>query len=374
MSFLNALKADLVEKRLWPIAALLAAAAIGVPVVSTVTATKSSAPPALVQGATSPVGLSTSLRALVAQTAPDAGVPYGTPGHLHDPFVSPAPAATAAAAPSKPGVAPGGPSTASTTTSTTSTTSSGSTGTTTTTTSSTPASTTPSSTSSKSTPATTRSGTIYTIAMRFGQAASLRSFHDPIRLTTLPSTANPQVVFLGVVKGGKSAAFLLSSKVTPTGDGTCEPVPAGCQVLRIKPGGTEFLDVAGATGLVQYELDLVRIGVQHTTKKAVATRAVHRVSTAGKTAVRTLGTNVLSGYVFSTQLGVLVLPSSGPVAGILGLIREASATMGSANATPGASTAPATPTDGTTAAGTAPPGTTAPATTAPAAAPAAATP
>jgi hypothetical protein len=204
--------------------------------------------------------------------------------------------------------------------------------------------------------------------MRFGQAASLRSLHDPVRLTTLPSTANPQVVFLGVVKGGKSVAFLLGSKVTPTGDGTCEPVPAGCQVLRLKPGGTEFLDVVGATGLVQYELDLVRIGVQHATKRAVATRAVKRVSNAGKTAVRALGTNVLSGYVFSTQLGVLVLPSSGPVAGILGLIREASATMGSPTPTPGTVTAPATPAAGAPAAGTTPPATTAPGTTAPAAA------
>ena len=156
--------------------------------------------------------------------------------------------------------------------------------------------------------------------MRFGQAASLRSFHDPVRLTPLPSSSDSQVVFLGVVKGGKSVAFLLGSKVTATGDGACAPAPTGCQVLRLRPGDTEFLDVTGATGLVQYELDLVRIGVRHTTSSAVAARAVHRVSKAGKTAVRRLGTSALRGYVFSTQLGVLVLPHSGPVDGILGLI------------------------------------------------------
>ena len=69
------------------------------------------------------------------------------------------------------------------------------------------------------------------------------------------------LIYLGVLKDGKTAVFLVDHGVTAVGDGDCRPSPDECETLRLKAGDTEFLDVTDATGAVtaQYQLDLVKI-------------------------------------------------------------------------------------------------------------------
>ncbi|HEX2015990.1 MAG TPA: hypothetical protein VGN69_04785 [Solirubrobacteraceae bacterium] len=143
--------------------------------------------------------------------------------------------------------------------------------------------------------------------MRFGPAGALRPRPDPVRLTPLPSAGDPQVVFLGVLRGGRRASFLLSSRATATGDGRCRPSPSSCQVLDLAPGETEFLDVRDpARGLVQYELDLVGIGARHLPNRVRAVRLRRRESHAGRRLVNGSASPALSHLTYSVSLGALV--------------------------------------------------------------------
>jgi len=68
---------------------------------------------------------------------------------------------------------------------------------------------------------------VYHLSLRFGRAESsqLKTYHDVARLSPLPTADNPFFVYTGVLKDGKTAVFLLSSEATATGDGHCRPSP-----------------------------------------------------------------------------------------------------------------------------------------------------
>ncbi len=80
------------------------------------------------------------------------------------------------------------------------------------------------------------------------------------------------LIYLGVLRDGKTAVFLVDHGVSAVGDGDCRPSPDECETLRLKAGETEFLDVTDATGAStgQYQLDLVKI---HKSSTASASRA-----------------------------------------------------------------------------------------------------
>jgi hypothetical protein len=88
----------------------------------------------------------------------------------------------------------------------------------------------------------------------------------------LPSTELPVLIYMGVLKDGKTAVFLVDHGVTPIGDGECNPSPEECETIRLKVGETEFLDVADDTGNVtdQFQLDLIKI---HKSSSASASSA-----------------------------------------------------------------------------------------------------
>ncbi|MDX6661832.1 MAG: hypothetical protein QOJ55_2654, partial [Solirubrobacteraceae bacterium] len=70
---------------------------------------------------------------------------------------------------------------------------------------------------------------------------------------------DPVLVFLGVQKDGKTAAFLVSSDAAPQGDGNCSPSRSVCATLTVRAGDTVFIDVAASAGNVQYELDVKQV-------------------------------------------------------------------------------------------------------------------
>jgi hypothetical protein len=69
------------------------------------------------------------------------------------------------------------------------------------------------------------------------------------------------LIYMGVLKDGKTAVFLVDHDVAPVGDGECHPSPEQCETIRLRAGETEFFDVTDETGAVteQYQLDLIKI-------------------------------------------------------------------------------------------------------------------
>lgn len=130
--------------------------------------------------------------------------------------------------------------------------------------------------------------TTASIEVRFGKAIGpKRTIQDVPRLAPLPSAANPIVIFLGMRKDLQTAVFMISSDVHAQGDGTCVPSRKHCESIELKEGDVAFLDVAAADGSVdQYELELVAVTVGETTSQAAARAAYRRVSRAGARLLR----------------------------------------------------------------------------------------
>jgi hypothetical protein len=111
------------------------------------------------------------------------------------------------------------------------------------------------------------------LTVRFGGADDAKR-QSVKRLQALPSAELPVLIYMGVLKDGKTAVFLVDHGVTPIGDGECKPSPEECETIRLKVGETEFLDVADDTGNVtqQFQLDLIKIH-KGTTASAVKASA-----------------------------------------------------------------------------------------------------
>jgi hypothetical protein len=89
--------------------------------------------------------------------------------------------------------------------------------------------------------------------------------------------AAPLLVYLGPAKGGKDALFLVDAGVQADGDGHCDSSAANtCGTLRLHAGDTEFLSVTDDTGKVTavYELDLVAIHAKQSQPAKVARHGV----------------------------------------------------------------------------------------------------
>jgi hypothetical protein len=150
------------------------------------------------------------------------------------------------------------------------------------------------------------------VDLRFGKDGTLSTKNDVPRLSPLPSQADPFFVFLGIAADGKTAMFLVSSDATATGDGKCLPTAENCDRVELQAGETEFFDVATPAGeVVQYQLDLVRVSRRTAASAAMATAARSRESDAGREVLRkAVDTKQvdISGLSYSQRLG-LVIPN-----------------------------------------------------------------
>jgi hypothetical protein len=136
----------------------------------------------------------------------------------------------------------------------------------------------------------------YDLTVRFGDVTADSERETLKRLQPLPSADEPVLIYLGVLKDGKTAVFLLDHDVEAIGDGVCKPSPEACETIRLRAGETEFLDVKDAAGAVvaQYQLDLVKIHKSTTTSAAEAKASskagrrivAARISADGPTAYR----------------------------------------------------------------------------------------
>ena len=154
----------------------------------------------------------------------------------------------------------------------------------------------------------------YAVDLRIGRDGDLRIRRDVARLSPLPSQEDPFFVFLGVAADGETALFLVSSDATATGDGTCRPTPEACERVEMKAGQTEFFDVTTPQGeTVQYQLDVVGVRRVQSADTASASAARSRESAAGRRVLRSAmstGQVSVSDLAFSSDLG-LVVPVGG---------------------------------------------------------------
>jgi len=76
----------------------------------------------------------------------------------------------------------------------------------------------------------------YTTDLRFGKGSNMKKYSSVRRLELIPSEDNPKIVFLGVTATGKTAVFLVDSNIgVDTGEGRCRPSNDECTFLYLRP-------------------------------------------------------------------------------------------------------------------------------------------
>jgi hypothetical protein len=296
--FLTSIKADLLDRRMLPLVAVVALALVAaVAYVVLGGGGTASTPPAAV--AQAPAAQSSGVP--ISQVNPEqadaemtSGVAKQHQGKAHDPFTPlPAPKvkATSAAA-----------------TTSTSSTSSASSGT----------SSTGGSTETTPTPATSPKPTpkpkpIYHVAVLFGmlpagttaQNAQLTPYENLALLTPLPSAKLPLIAFRGVTAGGKSATFTLVGEAILHGGADCLPSATQCEAIDLQSGRAEQLEYISPSGVAEiYELRIVSITAKAST--AAVKSILGGESKAGRELLRHDGLTAIPDMRFSAQSGVLV--------------------------------------------------------------------
>lgn len=81
----------------------------------------------------------------------------------------------------------------------------------------------------------------YVADITFWNGERRRRIHGLRKLDMLPSEATPLLVFMGVTDGGGNAVFLVDSTLRAAGEGACRPSRASCAFLYVGPGSEELL-------------------------------------------------------------------------------------------------------------------------------------
>ena len=138
------------------------------------------------------------------------------------------------------------------------------------------------------------------------QSLQLTPYEDVARLTPLPNSDTPLLVFRGVTSAGKSATFTVVGEVILRGKASCQPSASQCQAIELKPGQSEELEYAPAGGpVVVYELQLVSISSSKASAAHAAT-LYYAESKVGRELLIRSGLAGLPGMRYSPQQGVIV--------------------------------------------------------------------
>ena len=144
------------------------------------------------------------------------------------------------------------------------------------------------------------------LSVRWGEAGDERLEElDVERLDPLPTADEPLLVYLGLTDDGQSAVFMLDAGVTVEGDGRCRPKPEDCQSVELTAGETEFIEVVDAKGAkTQFQLDVVKIHGRRAAPTRTLGWAAAVDARATRRALRSLG-DVAPTYVFDARTGTL---------------------------------------------------------------------
>jgi hypothetical protein len=335
-AFLESLRADLLDRRMRPLVALLGVALLGALAYAAFGGSSSSTPPAGSPPVAQPTGaialspVKTEGTQAIAETT---GGSDQTGGATRNPFTPlPQPKATQATASTSTAAGSSAGSSSSSSSSSPS---------------SSPSSTPGSSTGgagaesgagtesgssggsapaeSKPAPPPSKPKTFYKVSALFGAAppatplanAQLTAY-DKLKLQQpLPSATQPLVVFRGVVAGGKSATFTLVGEAIIRGSGACRPSPAQCQVIDLQKGQTEELEYvplgAAPTTYMLHIVDIKAVKAKAAAKaRASDAHAATSVgeSPAGLRLLREAGRQAIPGMRYSSTKGVLVFTAA----------------------------------------------------------------
>lgn len=299
------------QKRLWPVAAVLLAAIVAVPVLLSNSASPSSPQASL---PAIPPASGTSLPTINAQATPTTS---HLTGSAHNPFATSASAASSVTSSGGTSIGSGGTSTlgvGSTVTGASSTgTSTGSTGTSgagsSTVSSGGTGSTPPSITgNSKPKPAPTglSSTQSYDVAMAITNAdGGVDTFGQMARLSAVPDSQRPLLVELGVLQGGKRVLFAVQPGTVINGPGTCTPGPIDCEVLSLSQDETESVSSQGGGATLFAVTAITAVG--HSSA-AAADRARQAASAFGRAVVDRDGFSLpaLSLFKYESSTGSVV--------------------------------------------------------------------
>jgi hypothetical protein len=163
-------------------------------------------------------------------------------------------------------------------------------------------------------PASLKSDQAYTVDIDTKDAANgVHTLSDVIRLAPLPAAQSPEVIYLGVVQGGKQAAFLFTNAIAVSSKAatgmTCLPSDSSCQIVELSPG--QVYPTANSALIATFSFELVSIGATTYSSTAAATQARDAVSTAGQTLLPLSNSSELSTLTFSDKVGALVHHKAG---------------------------------------------------------------
>ena len=149
----------------------------------------------------------------------------------------------------------------------------------------------PPNTVTQKTPSTTprlrrvRRDYMYVVDVKFGQTGSERTRKGVKRLSILPNDRNPVVIVLGVAADAKRAVFLVDSRASQSGEGACRPSVKSCTFLYLRredDRDEQFLtDDQGR----EYHLTLLgirKIELKKASRKARAKSSVRRIGASRK--------------------------------------------------------------------------------------------
>jgi hypothetical protein len=221
---------DLREKKLAPLAILLLAGIVAVPLVLANGKDETTPPPA-------PTTTTTASAAAVVESEPENGPTESrlqtfSPRDPFEPTASVSVAATSTTTGSTTGSSTGsttGSSGTSTDTTTGTTPSGGGT------TGSEPSTGTGTNGTGNTTGETKTTLFTYTVDLRFGEGGSMKAYKGVQRLDLIPDADNPKVVFLGVTATGKTAVFLVDANIGVDTGGKCRPSADECSFLYLRP-------------------------------------------------------------------------------------------------------------------------------------------
>jgi hypothetical protein len=99
----------------------------------------------------------------------------------------------------------------------------------------------------------------WTLDVKFGKDGDTKPLKAVLPGRALPSSTDAVLIYLAAVDGGAGATFLVNSDARPQGDGKCKPSEKTCSTITLMKGDTAFFDVAKGDTTVQYELELVDV-------------------------------------------------------------------------------------------------------------------
>jgi hypothetical protein len=348
VKFLTTLQADLRERQIFPAVVLLAVLAIAIPIVASSVLSKVSTPPPVssVQAPfTQPKGVKApaqELAVLNSTTVSSTTRRGAEPNPFREAGSSAASTAAGSGVSSKPSTKTTPAKTTPAKTTPAKTTPAKTTPAKTTPAKTTPAKTTPASTVPKTTtkpasggshstpttptqttpttgPDSLKSNQAYTVDIDTKDANGVHVLSDLVRLAPLPAAQTPEVIYLGVMAGGKKAAFLFTNAIAVSsksaGGLTCLPSTSACQIVELSPGqGLSLYPTSNSALIATFTFELVSIGATSYSSADAATAARDAVSTAGETLLPLSSSTALATLTFSSKTGALVhhsAPSEG---------------------------------------------------------------